>query len=66
MLKYAKAIVAGTVTLCGGLATALTDGHLSVVEILTIIPATILAVGTVFGVTNSPGITEVDPAPNQD
>ena len=51
---YAKAVVAGTVTLCGGLGTALTDGHVSAVEWCTIIPATVVAVGAVFGIRNTP------------
>ena len=53
MLKYAKAIVAGTVSFCGTLGTALTDGHVSGVEWCTIIPATVVSVGAVFGIKNA-------------
>ncbi|UUW87389.1 hypothetical protein [Pimelobacter simplex] len=51
---YAKAVVAGVVTLGAGLGTALTDGHVSAVEWCTIIPATVVAVGAVFGIRNTP------------
>jgi hypothetical protein len=54
MKQYAKAIVAGTVTFCGTLGAALTDGHVSGTEWCVIIPATVTAVGAVFGVSNTP------------
>lgn len=51
---YAKAVVAGTVAFCGTLGTALADGTVSGVEWCAIIPATVIAVGAVFGVPNRP------------
>lgn len=53
MLKYAKAIVAGTVTFCGTLGTALDNG-VSGQEWCIIIPATVVAVAAVFGIKNAP------------
>lgn len=49
---YAKAIVAGTVAFCGTLGTALTDGSVTGVEWCTIVPATVVAIGGVFGIRN--------------
>lgn len=51
---YAKAVVAGVVTFSGTLGTALTDGTVSGVEWCAIVPATIIAVAGVFGVSNTP------------
>ncbi|WGX98715.1 hypothetical protein [Nocardioides sp. L-11A] len=51
---YAKAVVAGTVAFCGALGTALADGNVSGVEWCGIIPATVVAIGAVFGVPNRP------------
>jgi hypothetical protein len=50
----AKAVVSGVVAFCGGLGVALTDGSVTGVEWCVIVPATVIAVGGVFGITNAP------------
>jgi len=49
---YAKAIVSGIASFCGGLGIALVDGQVTGIEWCSIIPATVIAVAGVFGISN--------------
>ena len=58
-IKYsAKAIYAGVVTFLGSLITALQAGSLDLATWLSIILTTLVAVGGVFGLANSPAPTQ--------
>ena len=50
--QYAKAIVAGITAGGGALATALSDGKLTVIEIIGVVCAVVVAAGAVFTVPN--------------
>ena len=55
--KYAKAIVGAIMAILTGLATALTDGHLSPTEVVTMAIVGLGALGIVWGVPNETGPT---------
>jgi len=57
--KYAKAIVGAIMAILTGLATALTDGHLSATEVVTMAIVGLGALGIVWGVPND--TTQVSP-----
>lgn len=61
MAAYAKAIMAGIVAFLGGLYQALLDNHVTPNEWVTIVMATVAAVGLVFGVPNTVGSTTKTP-----
>lgn len=49
-----KAIVAGIITAAGSIGAAASDGHVTLTEICIAVGATAVAVGGVFGVSNTP------------
>lgn len=51
--QYAKAIVAGVTAGGGALATAMSDGKLTTIEIIGVVCAIIVAAGAVFTVPNA-------------
>lgn len=51
--QYAKAIVAGVTAGGGALATALSDGKITVIEIIGVVCAVVVAAGAVFTVPNA-------------
>jgi hypothetical protein len=51
--EYAKAIVAGVTAGGGALATALSDGKLTTVEIIGVVCVAVVAAGAVFTVPNA-------------
>lgn len=54
MKLYAKAIIAGVVSLTGSLAVAGVDNAITLGEALVAIAAAAAAVGAVYGVSNKP------------
>lgn len=51
---YAKAVIGAAVAGLGATGTALTDGHISPVEWVTIASATLVGLSAVFAVPNRP------------
>lgn len=52
--KYAKAIVAALLAILAALLPAVSDGHISATEIVLMVTAGVVTLGTVWGVPNAP------------